>query len=196
VAGNPSPDLYGDERPGDNLYTDSLVAIDLDQGTYKCHFQYVAHDVWDLDAVSPPILVNVKDKSGNMRPRRAPRRQDRPTSTCHDRQGNCSLIRLLPGMIRREHVGAADAGGRAHAAGRERRREWSPMALGSEEPAPIALNLHQPMTYHVEAAKYPGGSKLWLAVRSSHREREAVGRVSAVDVDTGKVPGSTIRRSR
>src|SRR5437867_3674466 len=68
VAGNPSPDLYGDERPGDNLYTDSLVAVDLDKGTYKCHFQYIAHDVWDLDAVSPPILVDVKDKSGNMVP--------------------------------------------------------------------------------------------------------------------------------
>src|SRR5712692_2934098 len=56
VAGNPSPDLYGTERPGDNLYTDSMVAIDLDTGKYKWHFQYVAHDVWDLDAVSPPIL--------------------------------------------------------------------------------------------------------------------------------------------
>src|SRR5258706_4273518 len=48
VAGNPSPDLYGAERPGDNLYTDSLLAVDLDKGTYKCHFQYVAHDVSDL----------------------------------------------------------------------------------------------------------------------------------------------------
>ena len=53
VVGNPSPDLYGDERPGDNLYTNSIVAVDLDKGTYKCHFQYIAHDVWDLDAVSP-----------------------------------------------------------------------------------------------------------------------------------------------
>src|SRR5436190_16909596 len=56
VVGNPSPDLYGEERPGDNRYTESLVAINQDNGTYKCHSQYVAHDVWDLDAVSPPIL--------------------------------------------------------------------------------------------------------------------------------------------
>src|SRR6266702_4529183 len=66
VAGNPSPDLYGAERPGDNLYTDSPVAIDLDSGKYKWHFQYIAHDVWDLDAVSPPILTQAKDKSGKM----------------------------------------------------------------------------------------------------------------------------------
>src|SRR5205807_1307835 len=64
TVGNPSPDLYGAERPGDNLYTDSLVAIDLDSGQYKWHYQYIAHDVWDLDAVSPPILVDAKDKSG------------------------------------------------------------------------------------------------------------------------------------
>ena len=53
VVGNPSPDLYGAIRPGDNLYTNSLVAVDLATGKYKCHFQYIAHDVWDLDAVSP-----------------------------------------------------------------------------------------------------------------------------------------------
>ena len=78
VVGNPSPDLYGAERPGDNLYTDSLVAVDLDTGTYKCHFQYVAHDVWDLDAVSPPILVDVEGQGRQDDPGRHPRRQDRP----------------------------------------------------------------------------------------------------------------------
>src|SRR5207245_4195887 len=41
---------------------------DLDSGKYKWHFQYVAHDVWDLDAASPPILVDAKDKSGNVIP--------------------------------------------------------------------------------------------------------------------------------
>ena len=51
VVGNPSPDLYGAERPGDNLYTDSMVAVDLNTGAKKWHYQYVPHDVWDLDAV-------------------------------------------------------------------------------------------------------------------------------------------------
>jgi hypothetical protein len=68
VVGNPSPDLDGSIRPGDNLYTDSLVAVDLDTGKYACHFQYIAHDVWDLDSVSPPILVDVKDNDGNTVP--------------------------------------------------------------------------------------------------------------------------------
>ena len=42
VVGNPSPDLYGAERPGDNLYTDSIVAVDLNTGAKKWHYQYVA----------------------------------------------------------------------------------------------------------------------------------------------------------
>ena len=41
VVGNPSPDLDGALRPGDNLYTDSLVSVDLDTGKYVCHFQFI-----------------------------------------------------------------------------------------------------------------------------------------------------------
>jgi len=60
--------------------------------------------------------------------------------------------------------------------------------LRSEDRLAIALNLHQPMTYHVETAKYPGGSKLWLggAFKVIPSEKQW-GRVAAVDVDTGKV---------
>ena len=68
VVGNPSPDLDGSLRPGDNLYTDSLVSLDLDTGKYVCHFQYIAHDVWDLDAVSPTVLVDAAGKDGKVVP--------------------------------------------------------------------------------------------------------------------------------
>jgi PQQ-dependent dehydrogenase (methanol/ethanol family) len=68
VVGNPSPDLDGSLRPGDNLYTNSLVSLDLETGKYICHFQYIAHDVWDLDAASLPILVDVRNKSGEVIP--------------------------------------------------------------------------------------------------------------------------------
>ncbi len=58
MVGNPSPDLDGEVRPGDNLFTESMVAIDAGKGTYKWHYQYVPHDVWDLDAV--PLGWRVK----------------------------------------------------------------------------------------------------------------------------------------
>ena len=68
VVGNPSLLFDGSIRPGDNTHTTSLVSVDLATGKYVRHFQYIPHDVWDLDAASPPILVDVKDKDGNVIP--------------------------------------------------------------------------------------------------------------------------------
>ncbi len=187
VVGNPSPDLYGAERPGDNLYTDSIVAVDLDRGTYKCHFQYIAHDVWDLDAVSPPILVDVKDKSGKMVPGVIHGGKTGHIYV-HDRK-DCSLIRFSEAMIPQENMWVQPtAQGARMLPGANGGVEWSPMSVDVGLRLAFALNLHQPMTYHVEAAKYPGGSKLWLggAFKTIAAEKQW-GRVAAVNIDTGKV---------
>jgi alcohol dehydrogenase (cytochrome c) len=58
-TGNPGPDMNGDVRPGDNLYTCSLVALDADTGKMKWHFQFTPHDVHDWDAISDPVLVDL-----------------------------------------------------------------------------------------------------------------------------------------
>ncbi|MFN8594511.1 MAG: PQQ-dependent dehydrogenase, methanol/ethanol family [Thermomicrobiales bacterium] len=60
AVGNPSPDLDGTQRAGDNLYTESIVALDLKSGQPKWHFQEVHHDIWDYDTVSPNVLFDVK----------------------------------------------------------------------------------------------------------------------------------------
>ena len=58
-TGNPGPDMLGDVRPGDNLYTCSLVALDADTGKLKWHYQFTPHDVHDWDAVADPVLANL-----------------------------------------------------------------------------------------------------------------------------------------
>jgi alcohol dehydrogenase (cytochrome c) len=58
-TGNPCPDFDGDVRPGDNLYTDSGVAVDVDTGEIKAHFQYTPHDVWDYDSTMEHILFDL-----------------------------------------------------------------------------------------------------------------------------------------
>ncbi len=186
VVGNPSPDLYGAERPGDNLYTDSLVAVDLNTGAYKWHFQYIAHDVWDLDAVSPPILVDVKDKSGKMVPGVIHGGKTGHVYV-HNRE-NGELIRFSEAMIPQENMWVLPtADGARMLPGANGGVEWSPMAVNPDLHLSYALNLHQPMTYHVETAKYPGG-KLWLGGAFKVVEGEKQwGRLSAVDYDTGKV---------
>jgi PQQ-dependent dehydrogenase (methanol/ethanol family) len=186
VVGNPSPDLYGAERPGDNLYTNSIVAIDLDKGTHKCHFQYIAHDVWDLDAVSPPILVDVNDKAGKTIPGVIHGGKTGHIYV-HDRK-DCSLIRFSEAMIPQENMWVLPtAQGARMLPGANGGVEWSPMAVNAKLRLAYALNLHQPMTYHVEAAKYPGG-KLWLggAFKVIPGEKQW-GRVAAVNIDTGKI---------
>jgi len=186
VAGNPSPDLYGAERPGDNLYTNSMVAVDLDKGTYKWHSQYIAHDVWDLDAASPPILMDVKDKSGKMIPAVIHGGKTGHIYV-HDRADG-KLIRFSEAMIPQENMWVLPTpGGARMLPGANGGVEWSPMAINPNLRMAYALNLHQPMTYHVEPAKYPGG-KLWLGGAFKVIEGEQQwGRLAAVNVDTGKM---------
>jgi alcohol dehydrogenase (cytochrome c) len=58
-TGNPCPDFDGGVREGDNLYTDSGVAIDADSGEIKAHFQYTPHDLWDYDSTMEHILFDL-----------------------------------------------------------------------------------------------------------------------------------------
>ena len=186
VVGNPSPDLFGAERPGDNLYTDSLVAVDLDSGAYKWHSQYIAHDVWDLDAVSPPILVDVKDANGRMVP--GVIHGGKTGHVYVHNRADGKLIRFSEAMIPQENMWALPtATGARMLPGANGGVEWSPMAFSPKHRLAYALNLHQPMTYHVETAAYPGG-KLWLggAFKTIESEKQW-GRLAAVNIDTGKM---------
>jgi alcohol dehydrogenase (cytochrome c) len=66
--GNPGPDWNPAQRPGDNLYSDSVVALDPDTGDLKWHFQFTPNDDYDYDAVQIPVLVDLPARdisSGN-----------------------------------------------------------------------------------------------------------------------------------
>jgi quinohemoprotein ethanol dehydrogenase len=65
-TGNASPDFDGAARPGDNLFTSSIIALDVKTGTYRWHYQEVHHDIWDYDAPSPDVLFDVS-VGGQMR---------------------------------------------------------------------------------------------------------------------------------
>lgn len=65
--GAPNNDRVGVDRPGNNLYSSSIVAVDANTGKYLWHFQITHHDVWDMDTQSPPTLVDVR-KDGKVIP--------------------------------------------------------------------------------------------------------------------------------
>ena len=58
-VGNAGPDWNADQRPGDNLYTDSVVALDADTGRLKWHYQFTPHDRYDYDSVQIPVLADL-----------------------------------------------------------------------------------------------------------------------------------------
>lgn len=57
-VGNPYPDTDGSERKGDNLYTNTMLALEATTGTLRWHYQFTPHDLWDWDAQEPPVLVD------------------------------------------------------------------------------------------------------------------------------------------
>jgi len=61
-TGNPAPDYDGSVRPGDDLYSSCLLALDPDTGTLKWYFQFSPHDLYDYDAVQTPVIVNARLK--------------------------------------------------------------------------------------------------------------------------------------
>jgi PQQ-dependent dehydrogenase (methanol/ethanol family) len=186
VVGNPSPDLDGSLRPGDNLYTDSLVSVDLDTGNYICHFQYIAHDVWDLDAVSPPIITPVKTDTGETV--KGILHGGKTGHVYVHNANDCSLIRFSEAMVPQENMWTLPTKeGARMLPGANGGVEWSPMTIDPNLGLVYAINLHQPMTYHVESTPYPGG-KLWLggAFKVIPTE-EQWGNVTAVDYNTGKI---------
>ena len=65
-TGNPGPDWNGDVRLGDNLYSDSALALDGDTGEIAWHFQFTPHDVHDYDSIQVPILADI-EYQGSMR---------------------------------------------------------------------------------------------------------------------------------
>ncbi len=189
VVGNPSPDLDGAIRPGDDLYTDSLVSLELDTGKYVCHFQYIAHDVWDLDAVSPTVLTKVAGKDGKMIDGVLHAGKTGHIYV-HDAK-DCSLIRYSEAMIPQENMWVLPTkDGSRMLPGANGGVEWSPIATDPSLGLAYALNLHQPMNYFVDSSPYPDG-KLWLggAFKVIPTE-ESWGKLVAVDYNTGKVKWS------
>ncbi|MGB2605085.1 MAG: PQQ-dependent dehydrogenase, methanol/ethanol family [Candidatus Sulfotelmatobacter sp.] len=66
TTSNPAPDFVGDPRPGDDLYTDCVLALNPDTGDLKWYFQFTPHDLYDYDANETPLLVDAEE-NGTMR---------------------------------------------------------------------------------------------------------------------------------
>ncbi len=185
MVGNPSPDLDGEVRPGDNLYTESMVALDVKTGTYKWHYQYVPHDVWDLDAVSPAVLFDVTVDGRKVKA--VGHAGKTGWYYIHDRATG-RLIRRSEAFVPQENMFAQPTPtGVRMLPGANGGSEWSPVAYSPQTQMVYILGLHQPMWYITHSAPYERG-RLWLgSAFVSIPGEEQWGTFTAIDVNTGKI---------
>jgi alcohol dehydrogenase (cytochrome c) len=180
-VGNPSPDLDGSVRPGDNLYTDAIVAIDASNGKTKWYYQTVPHDVWDLDATSPPVVTNLGGRKVVVHAGK--------TAWVYVLDAESGkLIRKTENFTPQENMFALPTEkGTRMLPGANGGAEWSPIAIDPNLGYAFVAGLHQPMNYITHSAPWEKG-KLWLgSAFVAIPGEEQYGLYSAVNLNTGKI---------
>ncbi len=181
AVGNPSPDLDGGIRPGDDLFTDCVVAIDASTGKTKWYYQTVPHDVWDLDAVSPPVVTKVGGKKVVVHAGKTAWVYVLDAATG-------KLVRKSDNFTPQENMFALpSAEGTRMLPGANGGEEWSPIAVDPTLGFAFTAGLHQPMNYITHSVGYETG-RLWLgSAFVAIPGEEQYGLFSAVNLATGKI---------
>lgn len=181
AVGNPSPDLDGGVRPGDNLYTDCVVAIDATTGKTKWYYQTVPHDVWDLDAVSPPVVTMLGGKKVVVHAGKTAWVYVLDAATG-------KLVRRTENFTPQENMfGLPTAEGTRMLPGANGGAEWSPIAVDPRLGYAFVAGLHQPMNYITHNAPWEKG-RLWLgSAFVAIPGEEQWGTYTAINLATGKI---------
>lgn len=181
AVGNPSPDLDGAIRPGDNLYTDCVVAIDASTGKTKWYYQTVPHDVWDLDAVSPPVVTTIAGKKVVVHAGKTAWVYVLDAATG-------KLVRKTDNFTPQENMFALPTPqGTRMLPGANGGSEWSPISIDPRLNYAFVTGLHQPMNYITHNAPWEKG-RLWLgSAFVAIPGEEQWGTYTAINLATGKI---------
>jgi PQQ-dependent dehydrogenase (methanol/ethanol family) len=186
-TGNPNPDLDGTGRRGDNLYSDSIVALDVHDGQLKWYYQEVAHDVWDYDAVSNVVLFDVH-QNGTTVPAAAEAGKVGWVFIVDRRTGK--LIRKSDPYVRmsKNMFSTPTAAGVDMLPGANGGAEWSPPAYSPQTHYLYILAMDQLMHFTTKPApSVPGLIRLGSAFTNVAAGSIQDGPFVALDVETGKV---------
>ena len=181
TVGNPSPDLDGSMRPGDNLFTDAVVAIDAATGKTKWYYQTVPHDVWDLDATSPSVVTMLGDRKVVVHAGKTGWLYVLDAATG-------KLVRKSRNFVPQENMFALPtAEGTRMLPGANGGSEWSPISVSPRLGYAFVAGLHQPMHYKTHSAPWEKG-RLWLgSAFVAIPGEDQYGLFSAIDLKTGKI---------
>ena len=188
-TGNPNPDLDGTKRKGDNLYTDSIVALDAKTGKIKWHYQEVKHDVWDYDAVSNVVLFDTRVDGKTV-----------PAAGEAGKVGWLFVVNRKTGKLIRKSdplVKMSDnmftkptKKGVFMMPGANGGAEWSPPAYSPDTKLLYVMEMNQRMNFTNKetTATIPGQIRLGSTFKNVKGDKALQnGVLDAVNVDTGKV---------
>jgi len=186
-TGNPNPDLYGASRKGDNLYSDSIVALHADTGKLAWHHQEVKHDVWDYDATSNVVLFDVK-QNGQTIPAAGEAGKDGWFHIVDRRNGK--LIRKSdPFVMQSDNMFSQPTEkGVEMLPGANGGAEWSPPAYSPKTGYVYVLGMNQLMNFTTkEPDNTKGAIRLGSAFTNVKKGAIQNGVFSAIDVNSGKI---------
>jgi alcohol dehydrogenase (cytochrome c) len=186
-TGNPNPDLDGTRRRGDNLYSDSIVALDVRTGRLKWYYQEVKHDVWDYDAVSNVVLVDVHRRGATI-PAAAEAGKVGWVFIVDRRTGK--LIRRSDPyvMMSKNMFSTPTRAGVDMLPGANGGAEWSPPAYSPQTHYLYILAMNQLMRFTTKpASTAPGLIRLGSAFTNVATGGIQNGPFVALDVGTGKI---------
>ena len=182
-VGNPSPQMDGEARPGDNLYTSSLVAIDGHTGKLQWYYQQVPHDLWGYDVASPPVLFDAK-VGGKTVPAVA---QASKTGWLfvHDRATGALLYTSEAFVPQQNLFAQPTKEGVRIAPGIGGGVNWSPIALDVQRQLAFVAALHLPTLYTIKEIPADGDKPAvpYYAAEPSSTERWGV--LAAIDLAHG-----------
>lgn len=178
-TGNPSPNMADASRPGDNLYTSSLVALDLRSGKLQWHHQQIPHDRWGYDVASPPVLFDL-DLNGLRIPALAS-----PSKLgwvfVHDRRDGRFLYKSDAFVPQRNLFTPPQPGeGVLVAPGIAGGANWSPSSYDASLGLIFVPASHLPTRYIAHEVKRPDGSVMQYA--STQNGDEQGGTLTALDL--------------
>jgi len=184
-TGNPSPDLDASVRPGDNLYTDCIVAVDAKTGRLKWYFQEVSHDAWDYDATTPPVLVDLPDGHGGTVKAVAEAGKDGfvyvlDRATGKPIRKSAPFVPFLHYMIRPDTAGVVVAPGPLGGS------DWSPTAYSPQTGYLYVDGNYLPHKYWMQHMTLKPPAQWWGGTVEA-QPTGTYGVFSAVDLRTGQV---------
>ena len=184
-TGNPSPQMNDISRPGDNLYTVSLVALDANTGKLRWHYQQVPHDLWGYDLASPPVLFNLR-RDGKSIPAVG---QASKTGWfyVHDRITGKLLLKSDAFVPQHNLFAQATPQGTQLYPGILGGSNWSPAAVNEAAQQAYVAAIHAPVVYTLHETPGKNGGPPIRYASSEMVDEARWGLLSAINLSTGKI---------